>query len=404
MIKIMRGVWNKLLVYEKKFGAQNYKSMNVILNRGEGIYLYDVTGRKYFDFLSSYSSVNQGHCHPRLVKKMKRQCETLTLCSRAFQSEKLCEFYHYMNRMFKYDRCLPMNTGVEAGETAIKLARLWGYKHKKIPENKAEIVVAKSNFWGRSLAAVSSSTDPLCYNNFGPYLPGFKFVDYNDTGELEYLFQNNPNIAAFMVEPIQGEAGIKIPDKDYLKNVKVLCELYNVLLICDEVQTGLGRTGKMFASEDIKPDMLVLGKALSGGMMPISCVLGSNEVMELIDPGSHGSTFGGNPLAMAIAPEAINVIIRENLISNAEQQGMVFRDTLKVYVDRGFLKDVRGQGLLNAIEFNTNEEAENAVENFQTNGLLTKVTRDGTVRMCPPLTITSCQMKNALDIIKYSIQ
>ena len=400
----MRGVWNKLLVYEKKFGAQNYKSMNVILNRGEGIYLYDVTGRKYFDFLSSYSSVNQGHCHPRLVKKMKRQCETLTLCSRAFQSEKLCEFYHYMNRMFKYDRCLPMNTGVEAGETAIKLARLWGYKHKKIPENKAEIVVAKSNFWGRSLAAVSSSTDPLCYNNFGPYLPGFKFVDYNDTGELEYLFQNNPNIAAFMVEPIQGEAGIKIPDKDYLKNVKVLCELYNVLLICDEVQTGLGRTGKMFASEDIKPDMLVLGKALSGGMMPISCVLGSNEVMELIDPGSHGSTFGGNPLAMAIAPEAINVIIRENLISNAEQQGMVFRDTLKVYVDRGFLKDVRGQGLLNAIEFNTNEEAENAVENFQTNGLLTKVTRDGTVRMCPPLTITSCQMKNALDIIKYSIQ
>ena len=400
----MRGVWNKLLVYEKKFGAQNYKAMNVIINRGEGIYLYDVTGRRYFDFLSSYSSVNQGHCHPRLVKKMKRQCETLTLCSRAFQSEKLCEFYHYMNRMFKYDRCLPMNTGVEAGETAIKLARLWGYKHKKIPENKAEIVVAKSNFWGRSLAAVSSSTDPLCYNNFGPYLPGFKFVDYNDTGELEYLFQNNPNIAAFMVEPIQGEAGIKIPDKDYLKNVKVLCELYNVLLICDEVQTGLGRTGKMFASEDIKPDMLVLGKALSGGMMPISCVLGSNEVMELIDPGSHGSTFGGNPLAMAIAPEAINVIIRENLISNAEQQGMVFRDTLKVYVDRGFLKDVRGQGLLNAIEFNTNEEAENAVENFQTNGLLTKVTRDGTVRMCPPLTITSCQMKNALDIIKYSIQ
>ena len=197
--------------------------MNVILNRGEGIYLYDVTGRKYFDFLSSYSSVNQGHCHPRLVKKMKRQCETLTLCSRAFQSEKLCEFYHYMNRMFKYDRCLPMNTGVEAGETAIKLARLWGYKHKKIPENKAEIVVAKSNFWGRSLAAVSSSTDPLCYNNFGPYLPGFKFVDYNDTGELEYLFQNNPNIAAFMVEPIQGEAGIKIPDKDYLKKVRLCC-------------------------------------------------------------------------------------------------------------------------------------------------------------------------------------
>jgi ornithine--oxo-acid transaminase len=403
MIEIMRGVWNKLLVYEKKFGAQNYKPMNVLLNRGEGIYLYDITGRKYFDFLSSYSSVNQGHCHPRLVKKMKRQCETLTLCSRAFQSEKLCEFYHYMNRMFKYDRCLPMNTGVEAGETAIKLARLWGYKHKNIPENKAEIVVAKRNFWGRSLAAVSSSTDPLCYKNFGPYLPGFKFVDYNDTGELEYLFQNNPNIAAFMVEPIQGEAGIKIPDKDYLKNVKVLCELYNVLLICDEVQTGLGRTGKMFASEEIKPDMLVLGKALSGGMMPISCVLGSNEVMELIEPGSHGSTFGGNPLAMAIAPEAINVIIRENLISNAEQQGKVFRDTLKVYVDRGVLKDVRGQGLLNAIEFNTNEEAENAVNNFQKQGLLTKVTRDGIVRMCPPLTITSCQMKHALDIIKSSL-
>ena len=404
MIKIMRGVWNKLLVYEKKFGAQNYKSMNVILNRGEGIYLYDVTGRKYFDFLSSYSSVNQGHCHPRLVKKMKRQCETLTLCSRAFQSEKLCEFYHYMNRMFKYDRCLPMNTGVEAGETAIKLARLWGYKHKKIPENKAEIVVAKSNFWGRSLAAVSSSTDPLCYKNFGPYLSGFKFVDYNDTGELEYLFQNNPNIAAFMVEPIQGEAGIKIPDNDYLRNVKALCELYNVLLICDEVQTGLGRTGKMFASEDIKPDMLVLGKALSGVMMPISCVLGSNEVMELIDPGSHGSTFGGNPLAMSIAPEAIDIIIRENLTRNAELQGEIFRQELKPYVERGILNDVRGKGLLNAIEFRTNEEAENAVINFQKNGLLTKVTRNGTIRMCPPLTIRRNEMISALEIIKTTIK
>ena len=262
------------------------------------------------------------------VKKMKRQCETLTLCSRAFQSEKLCEFYHYMNRMFKYDRCLPMNTGVEAGETAIKLARLWGYKHKKIPENKAEIVVAKSNFWGRSLAAVSSSTDPLCYNNFGPYLPGFKFVDYNDTGELEYLFQNNPNIAAFMVEPIQGEAGIKIPDKDYLKNVKVLCELYNVLLICDEVQTGLGRTGKMFASEDIKPDMLVLGKALSGGMMPISCVLGSNEVMELIDPGSHGSTFGGNPLAMSVGNEVMDIISNKKFLNNIKNLSKYFLKNL----------------------------------------------------------------------------
>ena len=399
----MKTILYKLLQYERQFGAQNYKSMNVILNRGEGIYLYDVTGKRYYDFLSAYSSVNQGHCHPRLVKKMKDQCEILTLCSRAFQSQHLCEFYKYMHCLFGYDRCLPMNTGVEAGETAIKLARLWGYKHKKIPQNQAEIIVAKNNFWGRTLAAVSSSSDPTCYTNFGPYLPGFQFVDFNDTGELEHILQKNSNIAAFMVEPIQGEAGIIIPDVDYMQNVKALCEQYNVLLICDEVQTGLGRTGKMFASEDIKPDMLVLGKALSGGMMPISCVLGSNEIMGLIEPGSHGSTYGGNPLAMSIAQEAIDVIIRENLITNAQQQGMIFRDTLKPYVKRGILKDVRGKGLLNAIEFHENKDAENAVEKFREQGLLTKVTRDGTIRMCPPLIITSSQMKTALEIIKSCI-
>ena len=399
----MRGVWNKLLLYEKRFGAQNYKPMNVILNRGEGIYMYDVTGKRYFDYLSSYSSVNQGHCHPRLVKAMQQQCEILTHCSRAFHSQALCEFYKYMRYMFGYDRCLPMNTGVEASETAIKLARLWGYKSKGIPENQAEIIVARKNFWGRSIAACSSSTDPSCYTNFGPYVPGFHFVDFNNTGELELLLRRYPNVAAFMVEPIQGEAGIKIPDDDYLSNVKALCKEFNVLLICDEVQTGLGRTGKMFASEEIKPDLLVLGKALSGGMMPISCVLGNNEVMELIDAGTHGSTYGGNPLAASIATCAIDIIIRENLISNSKRQGEVFRAHLKKFVERGILKDVRGVGLLNAIEFHTEEEAQIAVERFMRNGLLTKVTRDGIVRMCPPLTINRTQMLESLEIIKKSI-
>ncbi len=397
-------MWRRLIKLDKMHGAQNYKPSPVILNRGKGIFLYDIEDRQYYDFVSSFSSVNQGHSHPQLVKIMKDQCEKLTLCSRAFYNENLCNFYGYMHKRFKYDKCLPMNTGVEAGDTAIKLARLWGYKTKKIEQNCAEVVVAKNNFWGRSIAACSSSTDPTCYTNFGPFVPGFHFVEYNNLDALENLFKINPNIVAYMVEPIQGEAGIKIPDNNYLLNVKQLCNKYNVLLICDEVQTGIGRTGEITASKFIKPDILVLGKALSGGMMPISCVLANNNIMDLIDPGTHGSTYGGNPLAAAIAPWAVELIYTEDLMKNARIQGSLFRDTLQQYVDSGHLKDVRGVGLLNAIEVENNKKADRIVEKCMHNGLLTKVTKNGTIRMCPPLTISEFHMKKSLDIIEYVIK
>jgi ornithine--oxo-acid transaminase len=397
-------MWRRLIKLDKMHGAQNYKPSPVILNRGKGVFLYDIEDKQYYDFVSSFSSVNQGHSHPQLVKIMKEQCGKLTLCSRAFYNENLCKFYEYMHQRFGYDKCLPMNTGVEAGDTAIKLARLWGYKTKKIEQNCAEVVVAKNNFWGRSIAACSSSTDPTCYTNFGPFVPGFHFVEYNNLDALENLFKINPNIVAYMVEPIQGEAGIKIPDNNYLLNVKYLCNKYNVLLICDEVQTGIGRTGEITASKYVNPDILVLGKALSGGMMPISCVLANNNIMDLIDPGTHGSTYGGNPLAAAIAPWAIEIVYTENLMKNARIQGSLFRDTLQQYVDSGHLKDVRGVGLLNAIEVEDNKKADRIVEKCMHNGLLTKVTKNGTIRMCPPLTISEFHMKKSLDIIEYVIK
>ena len=397
-------MWRRLIKLDKMHGAQNYKPSPVILNRGKGVFLYDIEDKQYYDFVSSFSSVNQGHSHPQLVKIMKEQCEKLTLCSRAFYNENLCKFYEYMHQRFGYDKCLPMNTGVEAGDTAIKLARLWGYKTKKIEQNCAEVVVAKNNFWGRSIAACSSSTDPTCYTNFGPFVPGFHFVEYNNLDALENLFKINPNIVAYMVEPIQGEAGIKIPDNNYLLNVKYLCNKYNVLLICDEVQTGIGRTGEITASKYVNPDILVLGKALSGGMMPISCVLANNNIMDLIDPGTHGSTYGGNPLAAAIAPWAVEIVYTENLMKNARIQGSLFRDTLQQYVDSGHLKDVRGVGLLNAIEVEDSKRADRIVEKCMHNGLLTKVTKNGTIRMCPPLTISEFHMKKSLDIIEYVLK
>lgn len=393
----------RLIKLDHLYGAQNYSPASVVLNKGKGVYLYDVNNKKYFDFLSAYSSINQGHCHPRLVKLMKKQIEKLTLCSRAFYSENHCKFLEYMNYQFNYDKCLPMNTGVEACETAIKLARLWGYRNKKIKENKAEIVVSKNNFWGRTITACSSSNDPLCYKNFGPFTPGFHIVDYNDINQLEKIFKYNPNIAGFMTEPIQGEAGIIVPDKDYLKKVKKLCIKYNILFICDEVQTGIGRTGKMLVSENIKPDLLILGKALSGGMMPISCVLGNNNVMNLIEPGSHGSTFGGNPLAMKIVPTAIDIIKKENLLENSIKQGKYFRNKLRPLINNGLVKDVRGVGLLNGIEFNNDKQAIHVVNNCLKKGLLTKITKYNTIRMCPPLTISKSEMKEAIDIFKSSI-
>jgi ornithine--oxo-acid transaminase len=393
-------MYSRLLKLDKLYGAQNYKSLQVILRQGKGVHVTDIEGKEYYDFLSSYSSVNQGHCHPRLVKVMKDQCEKLTLCSRAFYNENLCNFFEYMHKKFGYDKSLPMNTGVEASETAVKLARLWGYKTKEIPQDKAEFIVARNNFWGRSIAACSSSTDPSCFTNFGPFVPGFHFVDFNNLQELEYVLKTRPNIVGFMVEPIQGEAGIQIPDDDYLVKAKMLCEKYNCLLICDEVQTGIGRTGKMLASHTIKPDMVVLGKALSGGMMPVSCVLGDNKVMDLVDPGTHGSTYGGNPLGTAIVPHAVDIIESEGLLENAEKQGKLFRDELKIFVDLGVLKDVRGKGLLNAIELHNEESANELVDKMMSRGLLTKVTREGTIRMCPPLVISDMEMDNSLNIIR----
>lgn len=393
-------MYRRLLKLDKLYGAQNYKSLEVILRRGKGVHVVDIEGKEYYDFLSSYSSVNQGHCHPRLVKVMQEQCEKLTLCSRAFYNENLCNFFEYMHKKFGYDKSLPMNTGVEASETAVKLARLWGYKTKEIPQNKAEFIVARNNFWGRSIAACSSSTDPSCFTNFGPFVPGFHFIDFNNLHELQYVLKTRPNVVGFMVEPIQGEAGIQIPDDDYLVKAKMLCEKYNCLLICDEVQTGIGRTGKMLASHTIKPDMVVLGKALSGGMMPVSCVLGDNKVMDLVEPGTHGSTYGGNPLGTAIVPHAVDIIESEGLLENAEKQGKKFRDELKIFVDLGVLKDVRGKGLLNAIELHDEESANILVENMMSSGLLTKVTREGTIRMCPPLIINDTEMEHSINIIR----
>ena len=401
-----------LLNYDMLYGAQNYKPLPVVLNRGKGVYVYDVNDKKYFDFLSSYSSVNQGHCHPRLVETMKEQCQQLTLCSRAFHNDKLSLFYKYMHDTFKYDKCLPMNTGVEACETAIKLARLWGYKTKKIDHNKAEHVFPMNNFWGRSIAACSSSSDPSCYTHFGPFLNGFHFVEYDNVEQLEFIFKNNPNICSYMMEPIQGEAGIIIPKSSYLHDVRKLCNKYNVLLICDEVQTGLGRTGSLLCSQPftkkhttVIPDMIVLGKALTGGMIPMSCVLANNHIMDNIEPGSHGSTYGGNPLASAIAIEAVDIIKDEELLQNATKYGSLFRDTIHDnFIKSGLIKNVRGKGLLNAIEFNTPEMADIFVTQLMKNGVLTKITRDKTVRMCPPLTLSSSEYQESMDIIVKTLQ
>lgn len=399
----MKKYTRRLINLDKSFGAQNYKPLPVVLKKGEGVSVYDVENKMYYDFLSSYSSINQGHCHPRLVKAINEQAKKLTLCSRAFYSENLSLFYKYMNTTFGYDKCLPMNSGVEAVETSIKLARLWGYKKKNIEENKADILVANNNFWGRSLAACSSSTDPLCYSNFGPYTPGFDFVNFNNIYDLENKFITNKNIVAFLVEPIQGEAGIMVPVKNYLENCSKLCKKYNVLLICDEVQTGLGRTGKFLASEKVNPDMVVLGKALSGGMMPISCVLANSNIMDLLEPGTHGSTYGGNPLATYIAPTAIQIIFDENLLKNSKKMGEIFRKEIKK-INNDFIYDVRGVGLLNAIEFESDMIADRFVENCMNNGLLTKITKNSTVRMCPPLIINQIQMEHSLDIIFSSLK
>ena len=395
---------NKFIKKELLYGANNYKSLNVCLNKGKGIFLYDTSGKKYFDFLSAYSAVNQGHCNPILINTLIKQSQKLTLTSRAYYNDKLGDYMEFITKTFNYERVLPMNTGVEAGETAIKIARKWGYEVKKVEKNNATILFAENNFWGRTISAISSSTDPLSYNNFGPFMKGIDIIPYNDLNSLENKLKNNSNIVAFMVEPIQGEAGVIIPDDKYLYNVKKLCEKYNVLLIADEVQTGLGRTGKLLASDydNIKPDILCLGKALSCGIMPISAVLADSNIMNCITPGTHGSTFGGNPLASAVAIEAIKIILNNKLDRNSYNMGEKFRNEL-FNINRDFIVDIRGKGLMNAIEFENKQITDKVCNLLIKNGILTKSTHDNILRMAPPLTINKKQMNNALRIIKKTI-
>jgi ornithine--oxo-acid transaminase len=391
---------------ENEYGAHNYHPLPVVLSKGEGVFVWDVDGNKYFDFLSAYSAVNQGHCHPKIIQALHDQSQRITLTSRAFHNDQLGPFEKYITELLGFDRVLPMNTGVEGGETAIKLARKWGYTVKGIPSNQAKIVFASGNFWGRTIAAISSSQDPDSYGDFGPFVPGFEIVPYNDLDALDKALQDG-HVAAFMVEPIQGEAGVIVPDENYLAGVRALCSKYNVLWIADEVQTGLGRTGKMLCSEHagVKPDILILGKALGGGVFPVSAVLTSHEVMNVLHPGQHGSTFGGNPLACAVAMAALKVLVDENLAENAEKLGQVFRNRLQM-IKASIVSDVRGKGLLNAIDivpFGNGKTAYDVCLALKANGLLAKQTHTHTIRFAPPLTITQEQIEMAADIIANTI-
>lgn len=391
---------------ENEYGAHNYHPLPVVLSKGEGVFVWDVDGNKYFDFLSAYSAVNQGHCHPKIIQALHDQSQRITLTSRAFHNDQLGPFEKYITELLDFDRVLPMNTGVEGGETAIKLARKWGYTVKGIPSNQAKIVFASGNFWGRTIAAISSSQDPDSYGDFGPFVPGFEIVPYNDLEALDKALQDG-HVAAFMVEPIQGEAGVIVPDENYLAGVRALCSKYNVLWIADEVQTGLGRTGKMLCSEHagVKPDILILGKALGGGVFPVSAVLTNHEVMNVLHPGQHGSTFGGNPLACAVAMAALKVLVDENLAENAEKLGQVFRNRLQM-IKASIVSDVRGKGLLNAIDivpFGNGKTAYDVCLALKANGLLAKQTHTHTIRFAPPLTITQEQIEMAADIIANTI-
>lgn len=377
-----------------------------MLSKGEGVFVWDVEGNRYFDFLSAYSAVNQGHCHPKIIQALHDQSQRITLTSRAFHNDQLGPFEKYITGLLGFDRVLPMNTGVEGGETAIKLARKWGYTVKGIPANQAKIVFASGNFWGRTIAAISSSQDPDSYGDFGPFVPGFEVVPYNDLEALDKALQDG-HVAAFMVEPIQGEAGVIVPNEDYLAGVRALCSKYNVLWIADEVQTGLGRTGKMLCCDHagVKPDILILGKALGGGVFPVSAVLTHHEVMNVLHPGQHGSTFGGNPLACAVAMAALKVLVDENLAENAEKLGQVFRSRLQM-INVSIVSGVRGKGLLNAIDivpFGNGKTAYDVCLALKANGLLAKQTHTHTIRFAPPLTITQEQIETAADIIAHTI-
>jgi len=388
---------------ENKYGAHNYHPLPVALCKGKGVFVWDIEGKRYYDFLSAYSAVNQGHCHPRIINALKEQAECLTLTSRAFYSDVLGEFEEFITEFFGYDKVLPMNTGVEGGETACKLARKWGYNVKGIPENQAKQVFAAGNFWGRTMAAISSSTDADSYSGFGPYMPGYEIIPYNDLEALDKVTKD-PRVCSFMVEPIQGEAGVVVPDPGYLKSVQEICTKNKVLFIADEVQTGLARTGKMLCvdHEDVKPDILILGKALSGGVYPVSAVMADDHVMLQIKPGEHGSTYGGNPLGARVAIEALKVLKEEKLAENAEYMGKILRRELST-LPKDVVSIVRGKGLLNAIVINPSIDAWKVCLRLKENGLLAKPTHGDKIRFAPPLVITEEQMMECCDIIKKTI-
>jgi len=395
---------------ENNYGAHNYHPLPVVLSRGEGVYVWDVEGKKYYDFLSAYSAVNQGHCHPKIVDAMVNQAKTLTLTSRAFYNDMLGKYEKFATELFGFDKLLPMNTGAEAVETALKLARKWAYEVKGIDENKAEIIVCENNFHGRTTTIISFSNDPVARKNFGPYTNGFIKIEYDNLQQLQETLESSDQIAAFLVEPIQGEAGVYVPSEGYLAAAKELCKKHNVLFIADEVQTGIARTGKMLAvdHENVQPDVLILGKALSGGAYPVSAVLANNDIMDVIKPGNHGSTFGGNPVAAAVAIAALEVITEEKLADNAEELGQIFREELSTFANENSLvKSVRGKGLLNAILINDTEDSSTAWDiciKLRDNGLLAKPTHGNIIRFAPPLVMNKEQLLECIDIIKKTIQ
>jgi ornithine--oxo-acid transaminase len=405
---------------EEKYGAHNYHPMPVVLEKGEGVFVWDVEGKRYYDFLSSYSAVNQGHCHPRIIDALTLQAQKITLTSRAFHNNHLGDFEEYLSQLFKYDKVLPMNSGAEAVETALKLCRRWSYDVKGLAPNTAKIVFATKNFHGRTIGIISASTDPTSRVGFGPFLGGFEIVEYNNLDALAELLARDKNIAGFIVEPIQGEAGVVVPDEGYLAKAAQICKDNNVLFIADEIQTGIARTGKLLATcgnctcengcernPEIRPDILILGKALSGGVLPVSAVLADDEIMLTIKPGEHGSTFGGNPLACVVAMEAMKVVVEEDLAKNADRLGEMFRQGLREISERNdLIQLVRGKGLLNAIVINTDEESSLAWQiclKFRDNGLLAKPTHGNKIRLAPPLVITEEQTKECLDIIERSL-
>ena len=400
----------QLMELEERYGAHNYHPLSVVLDRGEGVYVWDVEGKRYYDFLSAYSAVNQGHCHPRIINALVEQSQKLTLTSRAFYNSMLGRFEEYITQYFGYDRVLPMNTGVEAVETAMKLCRKWGYQVKGIPENKAKIIFAGGNFHGRTLSVISASTDGTARKEFGPYMTGIEIVPYNNIEALEEALINDPYIAGFIIEPIQGEAGVVVPDDTYLPEAFRLCKASNVLFIADEIQTGIARTGKMLAVDhyNIRPDMIILGKALSGGVLPVSAVLADDEIMLTLKPGEHGSTYGGNPLACAVAMEALKVVKEENLAYNADYLGKIFRQEMQKLADETTLvTEVRGKGLLNAIVIDSHEDSDMAwdiCQKFKENGLLAKPTHGNKIRLAPPLVMLETQLWDCIEIISETIK